>query len=102
MKLAVARVWTLLAGLGAAFFPIFCFALGLGDLQIDSRLNEPLRARVEIVDVSEDDWRQIHATLAPQLAPEDSVHPEVLDTITLRPIEDAQNRHFVEVKSDKS
>ena len=52
-------LFSLLSGAGAGLYPVLSAALGLGDLQIDSRLNQPLRARIEIVGVSEEEWRQI-------------------------------------------
>ncbi|HEY6925304.1 MAG TPA: hypothetical protein VI653_17645 [Steroidobacteraceae bacterium] len=89
-----------LAGLGASLLPSLSFGLGLGDIQIESHLNQPLYARVEVVDVSDDDWRQIRVRIAPRtLLSEGALHPEVLESLTLRAIEDNQGRHFIEVKS---
>jgi hypothetical protein len=89
-----------MAGLGASLLPSLSFGLGLGDIQVESHLNQPLYARVEVVDVSDDDWRQIRARIAPRtLLNEGAVHPEVLASLTLRTVEDRKGRHFVEVKS---
>ena len=89
-----------LAGLGATLLPSLSFGLGLGDIQVESRLNQPLYARVEVVDVSDDDWHQIRARIAaPTLLGEGSVHPEILASLTLRAVEDDKGRHFIEVKS---
>jgi hypothetical protein len=91
---------TLLAGLGVGLFPTLSFGLGLGDIQIESRLNQRLHARIEVVDVSDEEWQQIRARIAPRtLLSEASVHPEILDSLNLRAIEDTNHRHFIEVTS---
>jgi hypothetical protein len=89
-----------MAGLGATLLPLLSFGLGLGDIQVESQLNQPLYARVEVVNVSDDDWRQIRARIAPRtLLSEGALHPEVLASLTLRTIDDSKGRHFIEVKS---
>jgi pilus assembly protein FimV len=94
------RLWTLVAGVVAGVWPLLSCALGLGDIQVDSRLNQPLRARIEIVDVSDEEWRQVHAQLALHAAPNDgAAHPELLGSITLTTSEDLNHRHFVELRS---
>ncbi len=91
---------TLLSGTGAGLYPVVSAALGLGDIQIDSRLNQALRARIEIVGVSDEEWRLIRASIASQLLSSgDAAHPELLGSVTLSPIEDADHRHFIQVKS---
>ena len=90
---------TLLSGVGASLYPMLSCALGLGEFQVDSRLNQPLRAHIEISDVSEEEWRQIHARLAQQ--GEGAVLLRTtLDSIVFRTTEDASHRHFVEVSSN--
>src|SRR5581483_7528975 len=85
---------------GAGLYPIVSFAVGLSDIQVDSRLNQPLRARVEILDVTEDEWRNVQPRLQRQSGPDTLVlHPEILDSLTVRAIEDEHHRHFVEVSS---
>ena len=71
---------------GAGLFPAISFAMGLSDIQVDSRLNQPLRAHIEVFDVSDEEWRGIHPRLAREV-PGDSavVHPELLDSFTVRP-----------------
>ena len=98
MKCSMKRVSILLSGVGAGLYPILSCALGLGDLQVDSRLNQPLRAHIEISDVSEEEWRQIHARLAQQ--GEDTLLRTTLDSIVFRATEDASHRHFVELRSN--
>ena len=91
---------TVLAGLGVGLFPALSFGLGLGDIQVESRLNQRLHARIQIVDVSDEEWQQIRARIAPRtLLSEAGVHPELLESINLRAIEDADHRHFIEVTS---
>jgi Tfp pilus assembly protein FimV len=98
MKCSKKRALILLSGVGASLYPILSCALGLGDLQVDSRLNQPLRAHIEITDVGEEEWRQIHARLVPQS--DGALLRTVLDTIVFRTTEDASHRHFVEVSSN--
>lgn len=94
------RTLSLLLGVGAGFYPLQSFGLSLGDLQVDSRLNEALRARIEIVGVTDDEWRQIRASIAPSSYSGDGPdHPEILDVISFRPLEDADHRRFIEMKS---
>jgi pilus assembly protein FimV len=91
---------TLLTGCGVSLFPALSFGLGLGDIQIESRLNQPLYARIEIVDVSDEEWQQIRARIAPPtLLSETPVHPEILESLTLRAAQDARHGHFIEIKS---
>jgi len=91
---------TLLAGLGVGLFPTLSFGLGLGDIEIESRLNQRLHARIEVVDVSDEEWQQIRARIAPRtLLSEASVHPEILESLNLRAIEAANHKHFIEVTS---
>jgi Tfp pilus assembly protein FimV len=99
MKCSMKRALTLVSGVGASLYPIFSCALGLGELQVDSRLNQPLRAHIEVSDVSEEEWRQIHARLAQQ-GEGAALLRTTLDSIVLRATEDASHRHFVEVSSN--
>jgi hypothetical protein len=94
---------TSLVGLGASLLPSLSFGLGLGDIQVESHLNQPLYAHIEVVDVSDDDWRLIRARIAPRtLLSEGSVHPEILGSLTLRAVENGKGRHFIEVKSGEA
>jgi Tfp pilus assembly protein FimV len=90
---------TSLAGLSASLLPSLSFGLGLGDIKVESRLNQALYARVEVVDVSEDDWSQVRARIASRTLSEGAVHPEILASLTLSAIENSNGRHFIEVKS---
>src|SRR5215469_9687692 len=99
MKCSMKRAFTLVSGVGASIYPMLSCALGLGELQVDSRLNQPLRAHIEISDVSEEEWRQIHARLAQEGEDGGALLRTVLDSIVFRTTEDASHRHFVEVSS---
>jgi hypothetical protein len=91
---------TRLTLVGVGLFPMLTFGLGLSDLQLESRLNQQLRARIEITDVTDEEWREIHARLAQNASADNTViHPELLDSIRLRTIVDRDNRHFVEITS---
>ena len=94
------RVLILLWGAGAGLYPLISFALGLGDLQIESRLNQPLRARIEVSDVSDDEWRLVRAHLASQTSQEGGLsRPGLLESVTFKNVEDENHRRFIEVKS---
>jgi len=102
MHFPMARgVWTLLCGAGAGLYPMLSLALGLGDLQVDSCLNQPLRARIEITDVSDEEWHQLRASLASTTPSDGSVHPELLESFTVSLTEDAEHKHFLQVKSNE-
>jgi hypothetical protein len=99
-QMRVATLSTSLVGLGASLLPSLSFGLGLGDIQVQSRLNQPLYARIEVVDVSEEEWHQIRARIAPRtLMSDGAAHPEILASLTLRAVEDAHHGHFIEVKT---
>jgi pilus assembly protein FimV len=94
------RVLILLWGAGAGLYPLFSFALGLGDLQVESRLNQPLRARIAVSDVSDDEWRVLRARLSPAISQGDGLLRQVLlDSMTFKTVEDENHRRFIEVKS---
>ena len=94
------RLLILLWGAGAGLYPLFSCALGLGDLQVQSRLNQPLRARIEVSDISDDEWRQLRAHLGSQQSTSDGLsRPGLLESMTFRNVEDDNHRRFIEVKS---
>src|SRR5215469_2888544 len=98
MKCSMKRAFTLVSGVGASIYPMLSCALGLGDLQVDSRLNQPLRAHIEISDVSEEEWHQIRARLAEQN--DTGLLRTALDSIVFRTREDGSQRHFVDLSSN--
>jgi len=94
------RVLILLWGAGAGLYPLFSFALGLGDLQVESRLNQPLRARIQVSDVSDDEWRVLRAHLTSQINQADGLaRPGLLESVTFKTVEDENHRRFIEVNS---
>ena len=101
IRVVIAKILaTSLVGLGMGLLPSLSFGLGLGEIQVESRLHQPLSARIEVIDVSDDDWHQIRARIAPRtLLSEGAVHPEILGSLTLRAAENGTGRHFIEVKS---
>ena len=60
MKAAVRRVLMLSAMLS----PQALFALGLGDIKLNSALNQPFDAEIELVAATPDDLSTLRATLA--------------------------------------
>jgi Tfp pilus assembly protein FimV len=87
---------------GTGLFPVLSCAMGLSDIQVDSRLNQPLRAHIEVLDVSDEEWRSIHPRLAREVPGDGAVvHPELLDTFTLRTSVDSAHRHFIEIQSSQ-
>jgi hypothetical protein len=89
-----------LSVVGAALCPVLSFALGLSDIQVDSRLNQPLRARIEVFDVTDEEWTHVQTRLNRQSAPDTpALQPEILESVTVRTVQDAHHRHFVEVRS---
>lgn len=97
------RVLTLLWGAGAGLYPVFSFALGLGDLQVQSRLNQPLRARIEVSDVSDEEWQHyVRGRVSSQAAQADgAVKLGLLESLTFRNIEDTEHRRFIEIRSSE-
>src|SRR5271170_5921874 len=91
------RVLILLWGAGASLYPLFSYALGIGDLQVESRLNQPLRARIEVSDVSDDEWHQLRAHLGSQQSQDDGLsRPGLLESVTFKNVEDENHRRFIE------
>ena len=94
------RMLILLWGAGAGLYPLFSYAMGLGDLQVESRLNQPLRARIEVSDVSDDEWRVLRARLAPEISQGDGLLRQgLLESMTFKTVEDENHRRFIEVRS---
>ncbi len=94
------RLMTRLVAVGAGLFPVCSSALGLAEIQVDSHLNQPLRARIEVIDVGVEEWRQIHARIDRETSlGRDAIPSGILGAITLRATEDSQHRHFIEVTS---
>jgi Tfp pilus assembly protein FimV len=95
----VRQIGVLLAGTGAGLYPVLSCALGLGDIQVQSRLDQPLRARIEIVGVGDQD-NPIRARVAADLVPGDgAVNAELLRSLRLSVEADPAHRFFVVVTS---
>ena len=96
------RLLILLSGAGAGLYPVFSYALGLGELQVESRLNQPLRARIEVSDVGDEEWRRLRAHLGSQQSTADGLsRPGLLESLTFKNVEDENHRRFIEVKSSE-
>jgi hypothetical protein len=94
------RVLILLWGAGAGLYPLCSYALGLGELQVESRLNQPLRARIEVSDVSDDEWHRLRAHLSWQQSTADGLsRPGLLESVTFKNVEAENHRRFIEVRS---
>src|SRR5581483_217649 len=94
------RVLILLWGAGAGLYPLSSLALGLGELQVESRLNQPLRARIEVSDVSDEEWRLLRAHLSSQTSQADGLsRPGLLESVTFKSVEDENHRRFIELRS---
>ena len=79
---------------------MFSYALGVGDLQVESRLNQPLRARIEVSDISDDEWHQLRAHLGSQQSQDAGLsRPGLLESVTFKNVEDQNHRRYIEVKS---
>jgi len=94
------RVLILLWGTGAGLYPLSSLALGLGELQVESRLNQPLRARIEVSDVSDEEWRVLRAHLSRQTSQADGLsRPGLLESVTFKNVEDENHRRFIVLRS---
>jgi Tfp pilus assembly protein FimV len=72
----------------------------LGEVQVESQLNQPLRARIEIVGVGDlDNAPPIRARFAPDLVASDAANAGLLRSLKLSLEEDSSHRHFVVVSS---
>lgn len=97
---SIKRVGVLLSGAGAALYPMLSCALGLGDIEVESRLNQPLRARIEIVGIGDQDNAPILARVAAGGLPSDAAeNTGLLQSLKLSVEADAGHRYFVVVTS---
>ena len=96
----IGRMRRLLLGTGVGFYPLLSCALGLGDLQVESQLNQPLRARIEIVGVADlQNGPPVRARFAPDVVPSGAANGGLLQSLKLSIEEDSSHRHFVVVSS---
>jgi pilus assembly protein FimV len=64
MNTRIHRITTLTLGAAALFFSQVCWSLGLGDVRVESFLNQPLNARIELITQESDSLDTISAGLA--------------------------------------
>ena len=81
--------------------PSAAFALGLGDIHLNSALNSPLDAEIEITDVAPDEVNTLKATLAPrEVFSQNGIdYPTYLTTVQLRTVQTSDGRHIIKLKS---
>jgi pilus assembly protein FimV len=81
--------------------PSAAFALGLGDIRLQSPLNAPLEAEVEVTDVAPDEINTVQARLAPREAFSQLGldYPTYLTSVQLRLVQTADGRELIKVKS---
>ncbi|HWW31811.1 MAG TPA: FimV/HubP family polar landmark protein [Steroidobacteraceae bacterium] len=82
--------------------PSAAFALGLGDIRLNSSLNSPLDADIEITDVGPDEANTVRASLAPRevFSQNGLDYPTYLTSVQLRITQTADGRHLIKVKSN--
>jgi Tfp pilus assembly protein FimV len=99
-NLMAKRVLVPLAGVGAGLYPLLSCALGLGEIQVESRLDQPLRARIEIFGVSDEEDARIRARLPLDDSRGDgAASAGLLRSLKLSVETDASHRYFVVVSS---
>ncbi|HVH83835.1 MAG TPA: hypothetical protein VM713_05920, partial [Steroidobacteraceae bacterium] len=84
--------------------PSAAFALGLGDIHLNSALNSPLDAEIEITDVAPDEVSTLRATLAPrEVFSQNGIdYPTYLTSVQLRTVETKDGRHIIKLKSTEA
>lgn len=94
----------LLASLSLALVmlsPSAAHALGLGDIHLNSALDAPLSADIDLVDANSEDLSTLKATLAPRetFTRLGADYPSFLGTVTLTPVKTADGRTVLHVSS---
>ncbi|HEV2229226.1 MAG TPA: FimV/HubP family polar landmark protein [Steroidobacteraceae bacterium] len=81
--------------------PSAAFALGLGDIHLNSSLNSPLDAQIEITDVAPDEANTVRATLAARevFSQNGLDYPTYLTSVQLRTVETPDGHHVIKIKS---
>ncbi|HXY97108.1 MAG TPA: FimV/HubP family polar landmark protein [Steroidobacteraceae bacterium] len=81
--------------------PSAAFALGLGDIHLNSALNSPLDAEIEITDVAPDEVATLRASLAPrEIFSQNGIdYPTYLTSVRLSTADTSDGRHIIRVKS---
>ena len=94
---------TFVATLGGAF-SCASLALGLGDIQVQSALGQPLTAQIEVVGASSDDLAGLRA----MIADDETFHrhgmerPSILSTIVMTVGKDSRQRPVLLLRSDET
>ncbi|HUL46178.1 MAG TPA: FimV/HubP family polar landmark protein [Steroidobacteraceae bacterium] len=81
--------------------PSAAFALGLGDIHLNSTLNSPLDAEIEITDVAPDEVATLRATLAPrEIFSQNGIdYPNYLTSVQVHTVETKDGRYIIKLKS---
>src|SRR5215472_5753272 len=84
--------------------PSAAFALGLGDIHLNSALNSPLDAEIEITDVAPDEVPTLKATLAPrEIFSQNGIdYPAYLTSVQIRTVQTSDGRHIIKLKSTEA
>ncbi len=87
-----------------ALFPCVAFALGLGDIKLNSALNAPLDADIELVGAAPEEIASLKAQLATRetFARYGLDYPNFLSTVTLTKGKSAAGRDVLKVRSQES
>src|SRR3984885_2603416 len=77
------------------------FALGLGEIHLNSALNEPMNAEIELIAASPDELAALHATLAPRDAftRYGIDRPPFLSSLTFKVTKSKDGRDVLQVRS---
>lgn len=81
--------------------PSAAFALGLGDIHLNSSLNSPLDAEIEVTDVAPDEVNTVRAQLAARevFSQQGIDYPTYLTGVQLRTVETPDGRHIIRIRS---
>jgi pilus assembly protein FimV len=81
--------------------PSAAFALGLGDIHLNSALNSPLDAEIEVTDLAPDEVATVRAQLAArEVFSQNGIdYPTYLTSVQLRTLETSDGRHVIKIKS---
>jgi pilus assembly protein FimV len=83
--------------------PTAGFAIGLGDIHVESALNEPLTARIDIVSATPEDLMDLRAAIANReiFQRYGADRPSFLASARFKVTEDSQGHPFLQVTSDE-
>ena len=84
--------------------PSAAFALGLGDIHLNSSLNSPLDAEIEVTDIAPDEVNTVRAQLAPrEVFSQNGIdYPTYLTGVQLRTTDTPGGRHIIKIKSTEA